>query len=409
MIKFAKRHKKKLIFTIVLFGGGYCGVKYTIYKLKKFLLMSTTTSNLVDEQMLSMRKTEHYLSIKETSNQGVLSLVKSMQAKINEQLSSDELLEQLKQKPVNKLAIWETLKIKCLSRCLANIYATALLTLFIKIELNIIGAYLFLSNSHSSEHNVTEEWSAEFIQQQENTLSAQLQQKYLENIENFVNTGLPNLIALIENFCDEEFSSISLKESLTVDFIGQKLETIQGRINAEIFNFEEQEDFFSKHMLSNLDLGDNSYKLMLWNENKQIRSDEEVLLSLNLETYDILTSQDFRTVLSSLVDMFANEYLNTLSAQIVQQLVSTEAAPKATMLSQSMAFARLIPILNTSNSIFEMNSMKNRMLNDSKLNIFSENIYEAFSVPKKPLMMFEEENSMTGSIYNKDSILNQVL
>lgn len=417
VIEFAKRHKKKLIFTTILFGGGYCGFKYSMYKMKQFLLQSTNTADLVNEQMLTMRKTEHYLSIKETSNQGVLSLIKSMHTKINEQLSSEELLGQLKQRPENRLVIWETLKIKCLSKSLTNIYVTALLTLFIKIELNIIGAYLFLSNSQATNSN--EDWSSEFLQQQENTLSAHVQQSYLENIENFIRTGLPELIAMIENFCDEEFSSVSLKENLTVDFIGQKLENIQQRINANVFDLDEKENFISKHMLSNIDLTDSSCNLMVWNDNKQIKSDEEVLLGLNLETYDILASSDFQLTLNSLLQIFTNEYLNTLTSQIVQQLVSTEASQSGTMLNQSMPFARLIPILNTSSSVFEMNSLKNRMLNDATLNIFSENIYEAFSVPKKTMMLFENENSMNasmydkdsmnGSIYNKDSMLNQVI
>ena len=70
------------------------------------------------KQMMSMRKYEHYLSIRETSDQGgnlfeifdipmsnylyrfflVLSLIKQMHNKINESLSSDDLLEKLKQK-----------------------------------------------------------------------------------------------------------------------------------------------------------------------------------------------------------------------------------------------------------------------------------------------------------------------
>lgn len=426
LINFSKRHKKKLIFTIVFFGGGYCGVKYAIYKLKEVFLLSLQPSSLLDSQTLSMRKNEHYLSIKNTSDQGVLSLVKSMQKKINEDLSSEGLLEQLKQKPANKLAIWETLKIRCIAKCLTNIYATTLLSLFTKIELNIIGAYLFLSNSmENSENekemgNTTESWSVEFIEQQENTLSSQVQQKFLENIENFVNKGLPVLTEIITGFCEEAFKEVNLKESLNVEFISQKIESIQKKIEDYVFsdslisNEWLQDNFFVKYMLPDLNLNDKTYSLVVWNDNKKMRSDDDVLFSLNLETYDLLTSTDFKKCMQSLTKTLSNEFLNTLTSQLVQHLVDPSNlknnSEKDISIPVSMPFAKLVPILNKTNSVFELDSLRCKMLKDSNMNIFSANIYEGFSVPKKQKMVFDNENeSMTNSIvYNKDSMLNQV-
>ena len=78
------------------------------------------------------------------------------------------------------------------AKCFTNVYATCLLTLFVKVELNIIGAFLFLSNSVES----VDELGA-------SSLSSNVQQKFLENIENFVKTGLPRLMATIETYCLE--------------------------------------------------------------------------------------------------------------------------------------------------------------------------------------------------------------
>ena len=51
------------------------------------------------------------------------------------------------------------------------------------------------------------------------------------------------------------------------------------------------------------------------------------------------------------------------------------------------------------------------MLTDHHLNVFSENIYEAFSVEKEPCMKFEpfaSDNSSTTWDLNKESMLDQV-
>ena len=50
--------------------------------------------------------------------------------------------------------------------------------------------------------------------------------------------------------------------------------------------------------------------------------------------------------------------------------------------------------------------MKNKLLNELNLNVFCANVYEAFSVPKKPMMMFED---ITDSRLCKNSMLNQVV
>ncbi len=114
---------------------------------------------------------------------------------------------------------------------------------------------MFLSNSDYSKTSENNEWSAEFMQQQ-NGLSSIVQQKYLDNIEKFVNTGLSQLMAMIESHCDEVLRDVSLKESLSVEFLTRKIKLIQTRIEDELFDLKNQEsdefkvNFFTKHVLS---------------------------------------------------------------------------------------------------------------------------------------------------------------
>lgn len=145
--------------------------------------------------------------------------------------------------------------------------------------------------------------------------------------------------------------------------------------------------------------------MVLLNDKRRIRSDEEVLKTLNLETYDIMTSSDFQFCLDSLVKLMSDQFLESLSSSLVQQLVCnnvSEIAEKPIFIK--LPFARVIPIMNKSNLILETNMIKNRILNNKLLNRFSENIYESYSIANREI---SQQNYMNAS-YNEDSMVNQV-
>lgn len=63
----------------------------------------------------------------------------------------------------------------------------------------------FFSKSLSFVNFKSIENTEELLEQQDHALSANVQQKYLENIEIFVKKGLPNLMKKIYKLTEEEF------------------------------------------------------------------------------------------------------------------------------------------------------------------------------------------------------------
>lgn len=108
---------------------------------------------------------------------------------------------------------------------------------------------MFLSNSSDyPASDAPDDWSNEFIQKQENTLSGTVQQKFLENIENFINY-LPDLIEVIESYCTESFKDVSLKESVDVELISIKIEELVKKINSRLFDSNENDSV--KNIIAN--------------------------------------------------------------------------------------------------------------------------------------------------------------
>ncbi len=82
---------------------------------------------------------------------------------------------------------------------MATVYAVSMLTALVKIELNIIGAHLFIENS------VDDDLSKRQNMPVVRGLPASVQQRYLGHVENFVKSELYRLIEKIETLTEEVF------------------------------------------------------------------------------------------------------------------------------------------------------------------------------------------------------------
>lgn len=62
------KQTNKQIEIVLMSKGGYYGIKYSIRKLTESFLLNTNAANMTNENFLAMKKHEHYLTIKQTSD-----------------------------------------------------------------------------------------------------------------------------------------------------------------------------------------------------------------------------------------------------------------------------------------------------------------------------------------------------
>lgn len=489
LVRIAKRHKKKLIFSLVVFGGGYFTVKYGVNMLLDYVV-SQGASQMASGEFLVMRKHKHYLTIKQTSDEAISELLNSLNEQIRASLPVEELLESLKKKPtVNKLEIWENLKLMSLSKVLVEIYAVSMLALFIKIELNIIGAHLFIQDSNNSnssfasllnmdvddaglEKQIIDSKASTALDdlnnQQSCVLTPDIQKQYLGNIENFVRIGLPNLINKMQLLCEQTFKPVNLKTDMSVDTLAEKFDLIRQKLESrdldltkaavdanesittidldkldEIVAVPDGDDdqilnksfcaddsvaksgdkeeetylFACKYLLPDVHQIATGQEMAVAVANGP-KSEEETLASLNMETYDIISSADCRKTLSSLIELLIGEYFNHLTSVMVQQIMSADI-DHSEKITISMPFAKMIPILNKLNMIesHHSNQLIDKLLDNACLNIFSANIYEAFSfdpskAAPKPAAGESEASKLPNalkSLASADSLMTRLL
>jgi hypothetical protein len=88
-------------------------------------------------------------------------------------------------------------------------------------------------------------------------LSANVQQRYLENIDNFIKIGVPKLINQINKYCQDSFKDVNLKDNLSVDFLVDKFKVIREKYENNNNNYcyvNENNEIMLESLINEKDL-----------------------------------------------------------------------------------------------------------------------------------------------------------
>ncbi|NP_001085641.1 peroxisomal biogenesis factor 3 L homeolog [Xenopus laevis] len=366
MWNFLKRHKKKFIFVGAFAGSVYLLGKYAQRKIREIQEREAA------EYIAQARRQYHFESNQRTCNMTVLSMLPALREALMQQLNSESLTSLLKNKPSNKLDIWEDLKIISFSRSIVAIYSTCMLVVLLRVQLNIIGGYIYLDNSSVTKNGTALQASPE------------VQQQYLSSIQHLLGDGLTELITVVKQAVQEVLGSFSLKHSFSLIELEQKIKEIRSLVEKKrgSLNGEESDGKvrLCQYLMSDEEnpLTTQAYGLT--------EKDVKTIRLLN-ETRDMLESEDFNTVLNSCLSRGFGRLLDS-TAEFFRP-ADQELKQHNTMHSLSsisLPLAKIIPIINGQiHSI--CSELPNHFVQDlllmEQVKDFAANVYEAFSTPQQ--------------------------
>ncbi|XP_005815436.1 peroxisomal biogenesis factor 3 isoform X2 [Xiphophorus maculatus] len=372
---FIKRHKKKFIFTGAVVGGVYLLGKYAQKKIKE------VQEKEASEYIAQARRQFHFESNQRTCNMTVLSMLPPLREAIVTQLNSESLTVMLKTKPANKLEIWEDLKIISFTRTVVAVYSTCMLVVLLRVQLNIIGGYLYLDNSvgKSAASPLT---------------PPDVQQQYLSSIQHLlgdgreypprslsfvcplihpcVSPGLTELISRVKTAVQSSLGGVSLKQSLSLLELEQQLIWIRAEVD-------------SGRPLSSYMLADDED--VLADQACGLTENDLVTIRLLNETRDMLDSPDLSKVLSACLNRGFSRLLDNLAEFF--RLPVSDSAPNCapdSLSAVSLPLAKIIPIINGQiNSVCSetpSHFVQDLLLND-QVKEFAAIVYETFSTPQE--------------------------
>ncbi|XP_047429912.1 peroxisomal biogenesis factor 3 isoform X2 [Mugil cephalus] len=346
---FVKRHKKKFIFTGAVVGGLYFLGKYAQKKIRDIQEKEAT------EYIAQARRQYHFESNQRTCNMTVLSMLPSLREAIVNQLNSESLTALLKTRPANKLEIWEDLKIISFTRTVVAVYSTCMLVVLLRVQLNIIGGYLYLDNSTS-------------------LAPPDVQQQYLSSIQHLLGDGLTELMTVVKRAVQNSLGDVSLKQSLSLLELEQQLSWIRAEVEAG-----------SERPLTWYMLADDENALA--DQACGLTENDVLTIRLLNETRDMLDSPDFTTVLNTCLNRGFSRLLDNL-AEFFRPPPGDSAPSCApdSLSAVSLPLAKIIPIINgqinTICSDIPSHFVQDLLMND-QVKEFAANVYETFSAPQE--------------------------
>ncbi|XP_075718763.1 peroxisomal biogenesis factor 3 isoform X3 [Rhinoderma darwinii] len=363
---FLKHHKRKIIFFGAFTGGVYIFGKYAQKKIREIQEREAA------EYIAQARRLYHFESNQRTCNMTVLSMLPPLREALMQQLNSESLTSLLKNRPSNKIEIWEDLKIISFTRSIVAVYSTCMLVVLLRVQLNIIGGYIYLDNSSVRKNN--------------NGLQAspEVQQQYLSSIQHLLGDGLTELTTLVKQAVQRVLGSLSLKQSLSLIELEQHIKEIR-RLVEDCSKTSDLEGSSNKSLLCRFMMPDEENPLT--SQAYGLTEKDVTTISLLNETRDLLESQDTSTVLNSCLNRGFGRLLDSIAEFFRPSAQKFNQNSLLNSLSSiSFPLAKIIPIVNGQiHSI--CSEMPSHFVQDlllmEQVKDFAANVYEAFSTPQQ--------------------------
>uniref|UniRef100_A0A3B4TZN8 Peroxisomal biogenesis factor 3 n=1 Tax=Seriola dumerili TaxID=41447 RepID=A0A3B4TZN8_SERDU len=350
---FVKRHKRKFIFAGAVVGGVYFLGKYAQKKIRELQEKEAT------EYIAQARRQFHFESNQRTCNMTVLSMLPPLKEAIVNQLNSESLTALLKTKEGLKTLfdLKTVLRRSGFTRTIVAVYSTCMLVVLLRVQLNIIGGYLYLDNSVGKNGTTA-------------LAPPDVQQQYLSSIQHLLGDGR----LLCDPCTSSWFIILSLKQSLSLLELEQQLSWIRAEVEAG-----------SQRSLSWFMLADDENALA--DQACGLTENDRMTIRLLNETRDMLDSPDFTTVLNACLNRGFSRLLDNL-AEFFRPPPGDSAPSCApdSLSAVSLPLAKIIPIINgqinTICSETPSHFVQDLLLND-QVKEFAANVYETFSAPQE--------------------------
>ncbi|KAK3797399.1 hypothetical protein RRG08_055597 [Elysia crispata] len=287
MWAFIKRHRRKFIFLGAFVGGSWMLYKYMWRKVQEI-------REEEDKQyLISVRRQHHFDSNQRTCNTTVLAMISHLRDTLVKHLDTETVKELLKSSPPNKVDIWEDLKIMSFTRTVAAVYGACMLSVMLRVQLNIVSGYLYLGTVEGDPKP---------------SISPRVQERYLSLVKIFIEQGFVDFIHYLKLAVMKEVGCLSLKEPVSLDNLSSVFTHIRERVECGV---DKPTQALYPYLLSSERVPD--LECVMSPEDEQL----EKLVS---ETRDVYESSDFHTVLQESIDRGFHCVLDGLAEHYKQQI-----------------------------------------------------------------------------------------
>ncbi|XP_031406656.1 peroxisome biogenesis protein 3-1-like [Punica granatum] len=221
---FWRRHRRKVFVSAGVLGTGYLLYKlYDAHNKRLADLEKELANERENDELLKAHMQAHFENIQRIADASTLPhAMHYLSCRVAEGLDLSHLMERLMKgrgqpntlSQAEKLELWDKLKILSFTRMVLSLWAMTVLSLYIRVQVNILGRHLYIDTARGLGSSQLED---------SNLIDMEDQEKFLASADFLSNQGLPALISNMQAAATEvlkgkqlrdNFSSITLRETI---------------------------------------------------------------------------------------------------------------------------------------------------------------------------------------------------
>lgn len=269
-------------------------------------------SQIEVDELIKAQLQAHFENIQRVSDTITLPYAMSfLRSRISKDLDLTYLTEKLMQSKgqnggistKEKIELWDKLKVLSFTKLASSLWSMAMLCLYVRVQVTILGRHLYLENALGAENSCSA-GEAESVRQ----LS---QQDFLATADYLATFGIDDLLVSMEHAAMEVLKEKQLREPLTME----QLYEIIIQILELFMNINEPKHWISYLMPENA----TSYRQLMvtsanvYDENSMLM-DISKLDQLIKETHTVLSSSDFKNTLDISLRRIADVVIEDINA-----------------------------------------------------------------------------------------------
>ncbi|XP_043693922.1 peroxisome biogenesis protein 3-1-like [Telopea speciosissima] len=344
---FWRRHRRKLFVTVGVLGSGYAMYKlYHAHKQRLFDLEREFEGGRATDELIKAQLQAHFGNIQRVADSITLpSSMHYLRSRISEELDHSPLiakLEQGKGQPstltsLEKQQLWERLKILSFTSMVLSLWAMTLLSLYIRIQVNILGRHLYIDTARDLESS--------HLLEETDPFERHSQQEFLATADYLSGDGMNTLISDMQTAAAEVLKGKQLRDLLNTSQLHETIVQI-----LDIFMSVGAPNHWVTYLMPENAI---SYKHQMATSSSVLLPDVTKLDQLLVETRAVLLSDDFsnvvtislRTVVDALMDDFGLQLGGNSSRGIPLAKLLPRVAQMGPLLLEEPGSNRFIQII----------------------------------------------------------------
>ncbi|XVF53824.1 hypothetical protein PTKIN_Ptkin05aG0129600 [Pterospermum kingtungense] len=210
-----RRHRRKVLVTAGVLGSGYFLYKlYDAHKRRLTDLERQLARDQENDEFIKAQMQIHFENIQRIADTTTLPhAMHYLSCRIAEDLDLSHLTERLMKgkgqpnslSPSEKLELWDRLKILSFTRMAVSIWTVTMLSLYIRVQVNILGRHLYIDTARGlgGSHLLED---ADLVDRDD-------QQKFLASADFLANYGLPTLFSKMQTAVTEVLKAKQLRDA----------------------------------------------------------------------------------------------------------------------------------------------------------------------------------------------------